>query len=246
MAGDGVARDYRAWHRGAGLTYFRVAVGESDLHIGARRALAGPAQKALTALRTQLTGYIAQHPDFLTSLAPLAVEADAPPLVCAMAAAGRAAGVGPMAAVAGAIAQRVAEALLPESDEVVVENGGDLYLWGRTPRVAALYAGADHPLTGRVGLRLTAEHLPMGVCTSSGTLGPSRSFGRADAAMALSPDGALADAVATALGNRVRTAQDLEGAVAWAAGLPGMTGALALCQGRLAAAGRLELVRLRA
>lgn len=116
-----------------------------------------------------------------------------------------------------------------------MENGGDLYLWSRAPRIAALYAGADHPLTGRVGLRLTADHLPMGVCTSSGTLGPSRSFGRADAAMALSPDGALADAVATALGNPGARRGGFGGGGGLGGGPAGMTGALAVCQGRLAA-----------
>ncbi|MCA1989441.1 MAG: hypothetical protein LDL07_09915, partial [Desulfarculus sp.] len=86
--------------------------------------------------------------------------------------------------------------------------------------------------------------MPLAVCTSSGTVGHSLSLGRADAATILAKDAALADAAATALGNRVRTAADLATALDWAQGVPGVLGALVIKGSQLAAWGEVELVRL--
>ena len=83
--------------------------------------------------------------------------------------------------------------------------------------------------------------MPCAVCTSSGTVGPALSFGRGDAAVVVSPSGALADAAATALGNRIRGAADVEAAVQWAAALPGVIGAVAIAGEAMAAQGDLEL-----
>ncbi len=119
-----------------------------------------------------------------------------------MAAAAQTAGVGPMAAVAGAIAECVGRELLEFSPEVIVENGGDIFLKVSHRRTVGIFAG-DSPLTGRIGIQIEARDTPLGVCTSSGTVGHSLSFGRADAVVVLAPAAALADAAATAIGNRV-------------------------------------------
>lgn len=152
------------------------------------------------------------------------------------------AGTGPMAAVAGAIAQAVGKALLPRSRNVTVENGGDVFLAGTHMRVVAIVAGKS-PLSGRLGIRIRPE-AGMGICTSSGTYGHSLSFGKADAAVVCAPNAALADAAATMLGNRCKKAEDLGDAVEWAAGLPGVTGAAAVLGDAFAAAGALELTAL--
>jgi hypothetical protein len=160
-----------------------------------------------------------------------------------MIAAARRVGVGPMAAVAGALAERVGRALSSLSEEVIVENGGDLFLSIRRPATVALYAGKS-PLSRRVGLKIDPALSPLGVCTSSGTVGHSFSFGRADAACVLAPAAALADAAATALGNRVPDAGGIPLALEWAAGVPELIGAVVIVGDKLGAWGRVELAPL--
>jgi len=162
-----------------------------------------------------------------------------------MIAAARQVGVGPMAAVAGALAERVGRALAqePSNPEVIVENGGDLYLQVTSPAIVSLFAGAS-PLSHRVGLRIEPELAPLGVCTSSGSVGHSLSFGRADAACILAHSASLADAAATALGNLVQDAGAIDAALAWAASVPEILGAVLVVGDKLGAWGRVELVPL--
>jgi ApbE superfamily uncharacterized protein (UPF0280 family) len=156
-----------------------------------------------------------------------------------MYAAAAVAAVGPMAAVAGAVAQHVGQSLLEHSPQVVVENGGDIFLHTRTPRTVALWAG-ESPLSDRVALRIPGDS-ELGICTSSGTVGHSHSLGKADAATVVADDAALADAVATALGNRVRCAEDAQEAVRWALDMSGVRGAVVICGAQLSAGGDIEL-----
>ena len=124
---------------------------------------------------------------------------------------------------------------------MIVENGGDIFLVTARPRVAGIFAGAS-PLTGHLGLQLTRVNEPLGLCTSSGTVGPSLSFGRADAAIILASSAALADAAATALGNRIQTADDIERGLAFVRHVPGVLGAVAIVGESLGAWGEVELV----
>lgn len=237
-------RDYRP--APAGRVPFRVQVETTDLYLRADRDLSTAALAAVRRARGWLKAHIATCPDFATALQPLEAPPGAlPPLVGRMYAAGRAAGVGPMAAVAGAVAEQVGTELRALSGEVLVENGGDLYLDLRKDATVGLYAGTS-PFSGRIGLRIGAAATPLAVCTSSGTVGPSLSFGVADAAVAVAGDAALADAVATALGNHVRRLQDLEPAVSWALSIPGVLGAVAVMGARLAVRGEVELVQVEA
>lgn len=233
-------RHYRRTMRAEGLVGFGVAIGESDVWIWAVRELRAQAASALARLRAAVKEHIEHQPEFLTSLTPVAHPSFAPRIVHAMCWASEAAGVGPMAAVAGVIAQALAETLEPFSPEVIVENGGDLYLITRQERLVAILAG-NSPLSGKLAVRIPAGER-VAVCTSSGTYGHSLSFGRADAAVVAAADGALADAVATALGNRVHAPEDVEEAVVWALSLPGIRQAIAVCGDRMAIAGELEVV----
>eukprot|EP01022_Parablepharisma_sp_SALTPOND_P036226 TRINITY_DN9812_c0_g1_i1.p2 TRINITY_DN9812_c0_g1~~TRINITY_DN9812_c0_g1_i1.p2 ORF type:complete len:201 (-),score=92.41 TRINITY_DN9812_c0_g1_i1:102-704(-) len=194
-------------------------------------------------LRRSLESYLVEHPEALTSLEPLPLDPLAPPVMQAMLAAGRATGTGPMAAVAGAIAQAVGRELGRTVDEVVVENGGDVYLATTREMTVGLDAG-DSPISGRLGIKIAREDMPLCLGTSSGTVGHSLSLGRADAATVKAADGALADAAATALGNQVKTARDLEPALDWISGVPGVQGALIVIGAKLAAWGEMELVPL--
>jgi ApbE superfamily uncharacterized protein (UPF0280 family) len=236
-------RTYRTRMAREGLTSFRVAVRETDLMVLADQDLTVAVRHLVVQERRQLEAYIERHPHFLTTLSPWPTDPFAPPVVWEMIEAAHPAEVGPMAAVAGALAQRVGRSLLALSDEIIVENGGDIFMKVNRPATVALYAGKS-PLSRKVGLQIDPAWGPCGVCTSSGTVGHSLSLGRADAACVVCADAALADACATALGNRVPEARAMDGALEWIATVPGVWGALVVVGERLGAWGRLELVPL--
>ena len=238
-------RTYRTRMAREGLVGFRVAVKETDLWVLASRDLTSQVREVALQERAQLEAYINAHPAFLTTLTPWPDDPFAPAVVREMVAAAQRAGVGPMAAVAGALAARVGCFLSPLTPEVIVENGGDIYLKILEPATVALFAGKS-PLSHRVGLRIDPSWSPLGVCTSSGTVGHSLSFGRADAACVVAPDAALADAAATALGNRVQDAGDIPAALEWVAGMPEILGAVVIVGDKLGARGQVELVPLTA
>jgi ApbE superfamily uncharacterized protein (UPF0280 family) len=148
-----------------------------------------------------------------------------------------------MAAVAGAIARAVGEGLMAYSPEVIVENGGDIYLKSLQTRTVSIYAGKS-PLSQRIGIRIAADDTPLAICTSSGTVGHSLSFGKADAAVAVSRSAALADAAATAIGNRVNSADDIDPALEFSSGIEGLTGAIIIIGDRIGIRGDLEICRL--
>jgi hypothetical protein len=218
-------------------------VKETDLYILARTPLEREAREAIIHLRQQLEEYIKGNPLFQTSLVPLPADSRAPRIVNEMLAAAQQAGVGPMAGVAGAMAAFVGTALLPVTPEVVVENGGDIFLRINTERKVGIFAGAS-PLSMRVGIRVPAERTPLGVCTSSATVGPSLSLGKADAVCVISPSATLADAAATALGNMVQGKGDIEQALEAGRKIPGVEGAVIIVGDALGAWGEYELVKL--
>lgn len=212
--------------------------------IRAERDLSAAALAKVVATRTLLTDHIAAHPEFATALRPLDLPTgEINPLVTSMYRAAQLAHVGPMAAVAGTVAQAVGVALLPHTHRVMVENGGDLFIDADREVTIAIYAGRSK-LNGKIALRLDADELPLAVCTSSGLVGPSLSYGQAQAATVIAADAALADAVATALGNRVSSSEDIKPALEWAVSLEGVTGALAIVQDNLGIMGDVKLVRL--
>jgi ApbE superfamily uncharacterized protein (UPF0280 family) len=237
------ARTYRDFGPSDRFTTFRVVVETSDLYVKAYRALENETEKLIRKYRSQVEYAIARRSEFLTSMEPLEGHEDDPPIAARMIAAGKKAGTGPMAAVAGAIAQFVGQELLQWSPELIVENGGDIFLKVAHPVLIGIFAG-NSPFSGKLGIRVEPTVLPLGVCTSSSSVGPSMSWGRADAATVVSKDVALADAVATQLGNKVIQPGDLKDAVRWAVEVPGVEGALAVMGDKLAALGDLELVPL--
>jgi len=241
-------RTYRRQLRQEDLTHFQVVVRQTDLLIGVRRdrftpALAREVERYVQELRRGLESYIAGDPAFLHAMEPHPVRSGAPPVAADMAAAAALAGVGPMAAVAGAIADHVGRFLARYSRDVFVENGGDLFIKSARRRLVGIYAG-DSPLSNRIGVEVTPGMTPLGLCTSSGTIGHSVSFGTADAVTILAPSAALADAVATAAANRVKKPADLAGAVEFALSVAGVTGALAIIGDDLAVKGQVRLVPL--
>lgn len=232
-------RWYRSWIGQRRLRTFQVVVGETDLLVRAREDLSREALEAAFEARSQLLAYLRRHPEFGLSLRPLPVDPLAPWVVRQMAWGAARAGVGPMAAVAGAIAEFVGRRLAERSPEVMVENGGDCFLQLEAEAVVGIYAGRSR-WSHRVGLRLPPGR--WGVCTSSGTVGHSLSLGRADAACVLADTAALADAAATAVGNLVR--DGLDEALRCASRIPGVRGVVVIQGSRLGSWGQVELVEL--
>lgn len=220
---------------------FQVVVEQTDLWILAGRDLRREASDLIHELRAALKGYIALHPEFRDSLEPVGAPEGVHPVVRDMAEAGRACGVGPMAAVAGAIAQGVAEGLAPLSPDVLVENGGDVHMLSTVERTVALLS--DPSSRAGLGLRLAPEDFPVSLCASSGRIGHSLSLGRSDLVVVRSPQAAVADAAATALGNLMHTRGDLglvaETAESWSE--HGVEGVFAQLAGRIVVWGRMEL-----
>jgi hypothetical protein len=237
-------RTYRSRVESGDLVSFEVRIRETDLQILAGKELRHEANDAVLRYRSQLESYIARHPEFVTALTPLPSDPTAPPIVKSMLAAGQAAQVGPMAAVAGAMAEYVGLDLLAAgAGEVVVENGGDIFFCRHQQSVVGIFAGGS-PLSNRVGLKIPASLMPLGICTSSGTVGHSLSLGEADAVTVLAKDTALADAVATLVGNAVQPGQSLEPALAKAPTVPGVLGVVIIRGKDLGAWGEVELVGL--
>ena len=225
-------RTYRHWIRKSNLVSFSVTVEETDLHISARTNLKRKTLRLVTKYRTILEGYIERHPVFLTAMTPLPSATEAPRLIRAMLAAAAKAGVGPMAAVAGAIAEFVGNELTDFSPEIIIENGGDIYLKSLKDRTIGIYAGSS-PLTGRLGLEIAGADTPLGICTSSGTVGHSLSRGRADAVIALSPSATLADAAATAIGNLIGKPADIPRGIELAERIEGLKGVVIISGDKL-------------
>jgi ApbE superfamily uncharacterized protein (UPF0280 family) len=168
------------------------------------------------------------------------VELNAPRIVKHMAKAAKNANVGPMAAVAGAIAEFLGKDLLRKGNkDVIVENGGDIFLKTRKTNVVGIYCGKSNLFKG-LGLEIKPKDTPLGICTSSGTVGHSLSFGLADAVVVLSKSAILADAVATAAGNRVKSRQDLQKAVAFASSIKGVLGAVIIIKNNIICWGKVE------
>jgi ApbE superfamily uncharacterized protein (UPF0280 family) len=236
-------RTYRHWVRDDDLVSFNVTVKETDLYIRAARNLEAEALNAVIRHRKLLEAYIERHPLFLHSLEPCPAEEGAPAIVSVMAQAAKIAGVGPMAAVAGAIAEAVGKDLLADTPEVVVENGGDIFMKISRTMLIGIYAG-ESPFTGKIALEISPEETPLGVCTSSGTVGHSLSFGAADAVIALSRSAALADAAATAIGNRIKNVDDIDVTIEQAQAIDGLVGVVIIKDDKMGMWGKVKLVSL--
>ena len=236
-------RSYRRLVKSDDLVTYTVVEKETDLHISTLTDLSHEARELVRRYRRDIESYIAREPFFAASLTPLAVLGDAPPIIKEMARASGLVGVGPMAAVAGAMAYFVGEELSRSSPEVIIENGGDIYLKGRKKRTVAIYAGSS-PLSGRLGLEMDMSVTPVGICTSSATVGPSLSFGKTDATVAIAPSATLADATATAIGNAVGSIEEIGRGLELAQNIPDLTGAVIIIGEKLGVWGSLKLCPL--
>jgi ApbE superfamily uncharacterized protein (UPF0280 family) len=195
--------------------------------------------------RRILTDYIHRHEEFLSALSPIRLLPDAPEIAIRMHEASLKTGVGPMAAVAGVTAQIAAEAALAAgAEEAIVENGGDIYIASNSDVTIGLYAG-DSPLSGKLGFAVTRKEMPLAICSSSGNMGHSLSFGNCDLVSVTSNNAALADAAATLACNLVKTADCITPTMENIVMIPGILGILIINDDKVGVSGKLpKLVQL--
>jgi ApbE superfamily uncharacterized protein (UPF0280 family) len=236
-------RFYRNLISKANLVAFRVTVKETDLFVQASSALEDITRELVLEKRGYIENYIKRHPEFARTLNPWRVTAFEPAIIGDMALAGEKAGVGPMAAVAGAIAEHVGIDLLQYSREVVVENGGDIFLKSVDPVTVGIFAGAS-PLSLRMGLRIESGEKPISICTSSGTVGHSLSLGKADAVCVVSDSCCLADAAATSIGNRAKSKTHIQSAIDFGKHIEGVEGIVVIIEDEVGIWGNLNVVPL--
>lgn len=234
-------RTYRNLTQKENLVSFRVAVKETDLFVHATRPLEKITRDFTLRHRGYIEAYIEKHQDVAKTFNPLIINGPAPIIVKNMAKAGEEAGVGPMAAVAGAIAEHVGRDLLSYSDEVIVENGGDVFMKANSPVTVAIYAG-ESPLSMQIGLRINSVRKALSVCTSSGTVGHSFSFGKADAVCVVSESCSLADAAATSICNQVKSKTDIQKAIDFGKSIRGVAGIIVIMDDEIGLWGKLEIV----
>jgi ApbE superfamily uncharacterized protein (UPF0280 family) len=234
-------RVYRSAHNKKGLVPFEITVKQTNLHIQADKDLSSQAVKAVLCQRQFLDAHIAMHPEFETSLVPLPDPGVVPAIVMEMIQAGQAANVGPMAAVAGAMAAFTGKALLKESREIIVENGGDIFIRSCSETIVPIFAG-NSPLSMKTGIKISGRSTAYGLCTSSGSFGHSKSFGSADAVCVLADSCPVADATATRLCNMVRSDKDIETVLEKGRQIAGIQGMVIISGKTLGAWGDLELI----
>lgn len=236
-------RSYRSRFSNDERRWFCVKFLESDLWIGVDRGSYSASMEAdtyamLVDLRRSMDAYLLMDPGYKAALTPYDAGMEAPEILKEMSRISHKTGIGPMSAVAGAVAKKVAEFL--GTNEVIVENGGDIYAKTGTDMDISVFAGQS-PLSEKIGLHIPAASFPLGICTSSGTVGPSLSLGRADAVMIVCKDVMLADSYATAMANRIKTVNDLQPVIDRISDIPEILGAIAVKDDRMAITGQFEL-----
>ena len=234
-------RIYRSLINKDNLTSYNVKIAESDLFISSDTNLIDSALKSLIKHRNSLETYIKNHPEFRTSLLPLQEDNLAPPIIRDMLSKSKICRVGPMASVAGAVSEFVGYDLLNQTENLIIENGGDIFLRSKNKITVSVYAG-ESALSYKVNLLVKPEETPLGICTSSATVGPSLSFGKADAVCVISKSATLADAAASTIGNKVKSKKDFNSALNHGMKISGVKGIIIICGKDMGVIGEVELI----
>lgn len=232
-------RSYRNRIKSTDLLSFQVREKESDLLIQAPVLLQKEALNSLRYYRNILENYIKENPIFATTLTPFPGDSNAHQMIREMIDESARCQVGPMASVAGCIAQYVGQELLAHTEEIIVENGGDLFIKSPSIRRVIIYAGSS-PLSNKLYLKIDSSQQGIGVCTSSGTVGPSFSMGKADAVTVVSYSATLADAAATAIGNVVQTKEDIPDGLNRAEQIDGILGTVIIKDDKIGIWGEID------
>lgn len=236
-------RFYRGIGKPDDLRCYEVRFKETDLLCCTRTDLKSYIEDRLFFYRHQLEEYIMGRTAFRDSLAPIHSDPFAPALAKEMIEGSARVGVGPMATVAGAIAESLGRDIGPLTGEYIVENGGDICLRTERERMILVYA-KNSPFSQRIALKLKGRDKPYGVCTSSGTVGHSLSLGRADAVCVVADSALFADGLATCIGNIVKQKDDIPMAIEKGKAFPGVIGILIVVGDSLGIWGDLNIIRV--
>jgi uncharacterized protein len=239
-------RSYRRHIRSKKLISFEIKIQQTDLHILASADIRTEVRELIFQYRSHLESYLNTHPNFRNSLSPQPNDPLAPPIIKKMLAAGKSCEVGPMAAVAGAIAEMVGETILGQGkcSELIIENGGDIFLAREKDIISSIFAG-NSPISNQIGIKIPKEIMPTGLCTSSGTVGHSLSLGDADSVTVLAKSTALADAAATRLGNEMKPGISIDSVLNLGMSFAGVDGIVIIVGEKFGACGKIELISVK-
>ena len=226
-----------------GLITCQFRIGESNIMISSDKPIKTIARKLLTQIRGNIKKYIQIHPEFSESFSPITINRNAPAIIKQMSKASHSANVGPMAAVAGAIAEELGKGLSKYTAELIIENGGDIFIKVKRQIVIGLWC-YNNEIKNNLGILLDKKRGQYSICTSSGTLGHSFSYGKADATTVIAKNAALADAWATRLGNEIKSQKDIKKALSLLKNIKDVSGALVLYRKTIAAWGDVELTQI--
>lgn len=229
---------YRMMVRPKDLVSAIVRMKQTDMLVSGTCYLGEEALSLVKECRRQIESYIRSYPIFGRSLEPVPDDASAPEIVQCMIVSSRKSNVGPMAAVAGAVADYVGNGLMLFSRDIIVENGGDVFI--QTSMRREIMILSESSSVGRVKIAIRPSAKSFGVCTSSGRLGHSLSFGRADAVTVIAATACMADAAATAIGNCIRSGADIAHGIELAQNI-GVHGVLIIACDQLGLWGDIEI-----
>ncbi|MCM8806410.1 MAG: UPF0280 family protein [Candidatus Omnitrophica bacterium] len=195
-------RFYRSLIKGKDFFKYEIKVEETDILVISKKNLKEEIKKEIIEQREILKNYIKENPEFLYSFSPIIV-CNGEEIIKLMSESSILTKTGPMASVAGAIAEIIGKKFMKISDEIIIENGGDIFAKMNREFITGIYAGSS-PFSMKIGLKLKKREKPYGIATSSGKIGHSISFGDADAVVVVSPSAAFSDGSATYFGNLVK------------------------------------------
>lgn len=236
-------RKYRSLTGRGDLVQFYILQEETDLLIAADADLSEKADEIVRQIRMDLTKYIAINPHFETSFIPVKKTSVQPRVIREMVRSTEKFGIGPMASVAGAVSDLVGKELLKYSKQVIVENGGDIFMKTDNDRTVAVLAG-NSPFSGNIAIEIKGGNMPVGICTSSGTSGHSFSFGSADAVVVISDSASAADAAATYLGNMVKKVEDIDDTIRKAGKIKNIRGVMIIKDDRMGLSGDIKITKI--
>ncbi|MBN2120584.1 MAG: UPF0280 family protein [Candidatus Omnitrophica bacterium] len=192
--------------------------------------------------RQVIEDYIRDFPEFKNTLSAFKQKEEAPPIISEMIEKTAILDIGPMASVAGAIAQYAGQDLLKFSPELLVENGGDVFIKKKGDLLIGIYAGKDS-FINEFSLLIKNLDSSLGICSSSSFLGHSLSLGSADLTTVISSSAVFADALATKLANMINNEEDLDKALGFSKNFALTKGVLIVKADKLGLWGDIELVR---
>ncbi len=235
-------RFYRSFIEGKEFLKFEVKVKETDLLIIAKKNLKKEIYNEVKKQREILEEYIKKNPKFYYSFTPVIAESE-DEIIKLMSKSSLLTKTGPMASVAGAIAEIIGKKFLDFSEEIIIENGGDIFAKMGRNFIVGIYAGKS-PFSMKIGIKLKGRNIPYGIATSSGTFGHSFSYGDADAVCVVSPSATLSDGAATYFGNLIKEKIDKDIIIEELNNFPFIEGIIIIRKKEIFIWGNIEIVSL--